>query len=459
MAVPRTMTGCHQGMGVAASEPPNRSPLSCEQIAALVLALGASVAKPNAKRPKRALNRSDLAQCREVFLAGTKILLDWPRNFEERLRRLMKRVKNNRLPPLARAFAAVYRPIFCELPGQEFEFLRTAFVEFVGTYWPEPLTSRNRTLRRSRADASDLMPLTRAAQEAGMRCTSLLKKCRMAGIKLRTRQPRQGKRTQRYVSRTAVRALSGDAQRNFGLRAAGRLIGLSAPRVRELIACGLLNAHQGKARSSRSIPLQAIAELQDRLAKVARKSPTNASDYVPLGRALRYRIPPGQFAPLLATVLDGSVAAYFKDGAAQRFDRLMVKLVDDSLASSEQCDHAALSVPEAAKCLGVKQEVAYSLVRNGHLRAHRRRNGMRHSMTIQRDAVNDFLNRYVSAGEIARKRKTSARAVITLLATAGIDPVTGPNVDGCRQAFYLRHATAVITSPGTSPGASSRTRH
>lgn len=440
LAVLRAMAGIHLNPNVAPIDAPNPSPLSSEQIAALVLALGASVSKPNAKRPKRALSRSDLAQCRQVLLAGMKILRDWPRNFEERLQQLMARTKKKQLPALARAFAAVYRPIFRELPGQEFEFLRSAFVDFVVAHWPEPLTGRHRSLQRGRVASGDLLPLTRAAQEAGMRSTSLLKKCRTAGIKLRLRLPRQGKRAQRFVSRAALRTLSADAQRSAGIRAAGRAVGLSASRVHELIDCDILAAHQKRPWLGKRVPVQAIQELESRLAKVVCQPPNDAKDFIQLGKALRYQIPPGHFGPLLARVLDASVPAFFEDGAARKFDHLMLRTSDVSFAKSAEGAPRAMSVPEAAGRLGVKQEVAYSLIRNGHLRAQRRRSGMRHTTRVEGDAVDDFLERYVSAAEVARMRNTSPRAVISFLAGAGIDPITGPSVDGCRQAFYLRRS-------------------
>ena len=440
LAALRALAGIHPIRDVAPIDAPNSAPLSSEQIAALVLALGASVSRPDAKRPKRALSRSDLAQCRQVLLAGMKILLNWPRNFEERLRRLMARMKTKQLPPLARAFASVYRPIFRGLPGQEFEFLRSAFVDFVVAHWPEPLTGRHRSLLRDRAASGDLVPLTRAAREAGMRSTSLLKKCRSAGIKLRLRQPRQGKRAQRFLSRAAVRTLSGDAQRASGIRAVGRSIGLSASRVRELIDSGLLAVHQQRPRSAARIPVQAIQELQNRLAEAVCPPPDDAKEFIQLGKALRYEIPQGQFGPLLARILAGSAPAYFEVGAKGKVKHLMVRTDDLCLATSAVGGPSTLSIPDVANRLSVKQEVAYSLVRNGHLRAQRRRIGMRHSTRINRDAVDDFLNRYVSAAEIARMRNTSPRAVISLLTAAGIHPVTGPSIDGCRQAFYLRRA-------------------
>jgi excisionase family DNA binding protein len=237
-----------------------------------------------------------------------------------------------------------------------------------------------------------------------------------------------------------VRALSGDAHRSSGIRAAGRAIGLSASRVRELIDSGLLAVHPHRPQSAIRIPVQAIQELEDRLAKAVCPPPEDAKEFIRLGKALRYQIPPGHFGALLARILEGSAPAYFEDGAKGKFDRLMVRTTDFCFATSAGGGSSTLSIPDAADCLSVKQEVAYSLVRNGHLRAQRRRVGMRHSTRINRSAVDDFLKRYVSAAEIARMRNTSPRAVISLLTAAGIHPVTGPSVDGCRQAFYLRRA-------------------
>lgn len=86
----------------------------------------------------------------------------------------------------------------------------------------------------------------------------------------------------------------------------------------------------------------------------------------------------------------------------------------------------------AAKALGIKQQVAYDLVRFGIL----------HSTAVgvlgQRVSAVDierFQTTYVSLASLASGARRSPRA---LLAELSASPVCGPTINGARQYFYRR---------------------
>ena len=92
---------------------------------------------------------------------------------------------------------------------------------------------------------------------------------------------------------------------------------------------------------------------------------------------------------------------------------------------------SSVSVDEAAKALGVKQQVGYQLARSGLLRSCRAPD---HAELRVRDVdLKAFKQEYVSLAELARNNKTSLKA---LLARMLCSPATGPTVDGGRQYFY-----------------------
>ncbi len=97
-----------------------------------------------------------------------------------------------------------------------------------------------------------------------------------------------------------------------------------------------------------------------------------------------------------------------------------------------------LSVTQVAIRLSIKQEVAYALTRNAVLPSVEVKIGRRAQRMVSEDAVQSFERTFIGSADLARQLKSSPKAVVHLLAKRGIAPVTGPNVDNCRQYFFRR---------------------
>jgi hypothetical protein len=106
-----------------------------------------------------------------------------------------------------------------------------------------------------------------------------------------------------------------------------------------------------------------------------------------------------------------------------------------------------LTVPEVARVLAIKQEVAYFLIRRGLLGADRVRGARRPEWRVSREQLADFQRDYVFAREIAARRGASPRSTMVWLAAVGRRPCSGPGVDGGRQALYRRSDLAEIELP------------
>jgi hypothetical protein len=128
-----------------------------------------------------------------------------------------------------------------------------------------------------------------------------------------------------------------------------------------------------------------------------------------------------------------------------------------------KADHVGvMSVTAAARAIGIKEEVAYHLVRVGLLQTHPPDNGT--SRRVTAEGIRQFQERYVGAAEVSRALGTSPKA---LLATLAARPVTGPMTDGGRQYFFNRSDIAdlhvigplsQIAGPDTSSHAKEKTQ-
>ncbi|MNN77243.1 hypothetical protein D3C81_1936920 [compost metagenome] len=90
-----------------------------------------------------------------------------------------------------------------------------------------------------------------------------------------------------------------------------------------------------------------------------------------------------------------------------------------------------VTVDGAAKLLGIKQQVAYDLVKVGLLKSETSPKGL----VIHPLSVEAFSNEYVSLSSLAKAMKTTPRKALPIL---GIVPATGPSVDGSRKYFFKR---------------------
>ncbi len=57
---------------------------------------------------------------------------------------------------------------------------------------------------------------------------------------------------------------------------------------------------------------------------------------------------------------------------------------------------------------------------------------------IEVEALAQFRTSYVSGSSLASERRTSPRALAAALRLNGVEPVSGPSVDGGRQNFFRR---------------------
>jgi len=92
----------------------------------------------------------------------------------------------------------------------------------------------------------------------------------------------------------------------------------------------------------------------------------------------------------------------------------------------------AMSVDEAAKRLGLKQQVVYDLVKRGFLVSIQ---DELFGRRVTQAGLEDFRANYISLAEYA---KSLNRAPRWLLQTRPVKPISGPMIDGCRQYFFKR---------------------
>lgn len=114
-----------------------------------------------------------------------------------------------------------------------------------------------------------------------------------------------------------------------------------------------------------------------------------------------------------------------------------------------------LSIAEAAKALGMKEEVAYALVRAGRLGSQTVQCSRRSAQVVSLKDLDHFKCNYILSSEIGQFLNTSPKSVCFHLRLKGFEPVAGPSLlkAQCRQNVWRRSKklTAYLKSV-TNPG-------
>jgi hypothetical protein len=145
-------------------------------------------------------------------------------------------------------------------------------------------------------------------------------------------------------------------------------------------------------------------------------------------------------AQFLRAILDGEVAPCGKAAKLGLAALLFPKAEISNYASRQRREQVGetYSALEAAKLLGITRDVIYFLVRKGILTS-RNRDGDRYTdLLIGKDALEEFKLNYIFPATIAKQLGTISGHLTRLLATQGIHPVSGPEVDGGRQYVFKK---------------------
>ncbi|AOR68294.1 hypothetical protein BBJ41_12555 [Burkholderia stabilis] len=114
----------------------------------------------------------------------------------------------------------------------------------------------------------------------------------------------------------------------------------------------------------------------------------------------------------------------------------------------ESCSQ--ISVVEAARRLGVKQEVMYHLSNIGLVRTRMGKLRRRVAQIVDADELKKFSRQFLPLSTVARAMGISARQAPSWAREHGIEIVTGPSVDGGRQ-YWIRKPVDWDASAGTEP--------
>ncbi|MBC3932607.1 TniQ family protein [Undibacterium sp. CY22W] len=373
------------------------------------------------------------------------ILIDWPTAFHKLLISLEHQYRTSfssrRLP---KCFGTLHASIFNTLHDPCYEFLRSAFNQYVLINWPAPIAKRNKRIPENQRMHGAWVPSSHACHELKISPRRLQKMIEDGLIIGEIRVNSENGRNYTVIQREQLNASSQHVHNFVDLQTAAKLIGFSKKRIGQLR--NILFPDAKKTLEINNAPwminLADINRILDVGQALLECMPSLESEITFSHMIRHWMWGHADIADFIVDCVRGvirpiSLCTGKRGIGSWIFSR---QVVSQWLAKHNAINRLDMSVQEFARYFGIKQEVAYFLVRNDFITSIESVLPRGREKRISFKSADDFSERYVFLAELAKRTKCSSRGLLSRLAAMGIHPVSGPHIDEGRQLLMRKNA-------------------
>jgi hypothetical protein len=428
-------------MQVAFTDSGTPIPMTTRQIVRMILYVGKFIHAPNLHKPGQVSELEKIGIAADLYEGTVALLINWPNAYWDCLERCLQNAQNE--TSIRGVFGPLYHTIYHHLNEPEFQFLRDAFERFLIARWRGHICGRHRLFRKETIAEYPRKSVSAIARSQGLsfeRVKSLANMNTVPAYRLRSGSERQ------YITidLSNLHKFIPTSAEFVDLRTTARLLGLNRPRVYQMVANGLLleGVDVDWQTSTRwQFKRSDVLHLMNRIRGANRIKRTSEGSVV-LNHVLRYwGINGDEFCKLVKDTIDGKLSCALREGEQLRDVTFHESELRTWLERLRESADSPVSVQQAAKMLGLKEEVVCRLAEKNILHTVVRKCGQRKFRQIARDSLRRFNEDYVSLAELASKEGTSPRALLGRIAAI---PITGPSIDGGRKYFFRRRDVETI---------------
>lgn len=400
---------------------------------------------------------SDTASLDEIFplfKEAAFTLSDWPHNYHIWITRL----KGEEGAPaigmgIPEVFGDAYTYMYKNLYEKPYNFVRQEFESYLLNNWSWPLNNRNKRIPLEVREDSSWIPTSKAAEElsVGKKLVQhLVYEGVLEAVMMTSRTGRIFIAVNRNDLYLARKHLAGIAN----LTQTAEVLGISEDRVLELYESEIINPISTAEDSTTGRWELKVSELRI-ITAYGGDAPVQlqiSDDQVLLRGLLKSGLRgAGAFANLLRQIFTNRIEVVARLKDCRGISGWIIKRDDYESWAREilESKMPGYTVREVSKVLGVKEEVAYSLVRKGLIKADTQTLHGRKLSYISQDQLLAFEDEYVLGATLAKEHGTSPKKLMEILVGKGVCPVAGPRVDGCRQIVFERKSTNLVLSATT----------
>lgn len=420
-----------------------------EQTQRLIRYLGNYMSLAAGKNPLKTRFAGDLNHSWAVTSLAAEVITDWPNTFHKALTYLEKQNKTDGRPSLNDVFGQAYHYVFKALKEKSFQELRYQFEVWINASWKGGIARRNKRLTSNFMKDAGWVPASTACEYLGISHHRLDLLIREGSIEGETHISDKGRKFV-MVRRDNLQQAKEHLFGQITMTIARKLLGLQKRRMRKLLSLIFTDAKKlgpnaGAPWTVSRLEVNRLLELTSDLDYVSIPD----EDCVSLGHVLKYWTWDNEdIASLIVSVKSNEIKPVnvldnVSGIAAWNFRETDLK---NWKLKNQNGMGIWLTISQAAKLLGVKEQVAYELVSLGFLPTEVMPKQVKKGTRVKRSTIEAFDKKYVFSTKIAEQLSCSSRKVINYLAKFGIEPISGPLVNGARQVLFIREQAMKIIS-------------
>lgn len=412
-----------------------------QQTQKLIRYLGNYMAAAPGRNPLKMKDAGDLNHSWSVTTLAAEHLNNWPEGFHQALTHLERRNRSDGRPSLNDAFGSAYHYVFNNMRDAAFREVRTQFELWISAEWRGGVARRNKRLINVMLEDASWIPAMAACDYLGISLQRLELLIREGTIEGETHISEKGRKFT-MVRRDNLEAVKDQLFGMIDMNTAKDILGLQKRRMRQLLT--LLFRDVKKIGSTAGAPWAISRQEVNQIIDLAVDVPVVSipdEDCVSFGHVLKYWTWTNQeIADFLIAVKKKEVLIINQLDTDRGVAAWNFRL--DALKNWHVRLHQGLTewltISQAAKLLGTKEQVAYELVKLGFLPVEIMPYQKKRGSRVRRSAIETFNEHYIFATKIAEQFNRSYRWVLSSLERHHIRPISGPGIDGSRQNLYRR---------------------
>ncbi len=414
--------------------------LDADQTQRLIRFLGTHMDPMANPRPLKLRNSGRLEGSWPVSTLAAEIIFRWPEGFHQALNQLQSNSSGEK-KGLRDTFQHAYTYLYKGFKEAGFSDVRKAFEEWITVHWKGGVAGRNRRLPEMIQKNAQWIPGTVAAHELGISLKQLRRLITEGNVEWEEFLSTAGRKFL-MVRRDQLVQIQEQLSGEITMEKAMEMLGLGKVRMQRLLT--LLFPSARRIWDKEHLPWRIPRGEVEALLEVVTDLPvlTIAEEHqVSLGYVLKFWHWTGdEILALVEAVKAGALKPQaFLDGARGItrwiFDIAQLRALQQRLNSGRS---NWVSIPEMARILGVKQQVAYWLTHHGFVHAERLGCLKNLGSRVSREELERFQQNHVLGKEIAEILGCSSKKMSLMLAEQGIYPLRGEGPTPCRMLIYSR---------------------
>lgn len=420
--------------------------LSIEQFQRLVRYLGNYMDPASGKNPLKMRGASIISNSWPVTTVAAEIIAGWPESFFNALDRIQQHSATENIPSLKTVFGQAYNYIYKGLKDAAFTPLRHEFERWISESWKGVLAKRNKRLALLLLSRAQWIPGNLACDKLGISMQRLELLIRDGELYGEIYYSEKGRKYV-MVRQDGLQRVKANLQGEIDMLAAGELLGLTKRRMRKVLH--YLFPEARKSGNSPSSPwcinrhhVNSLLDISGQLESLAIPD----EDCVSLAHILRFWANSDvEIVAIINAVRDKEIELVAKlDGYTGISSWIFKELPLRSWLHQFRSGKSIwMTITQASILLGIKEQVAYEMVRLGFLKSEVMPQQAKRGTRVRKLEVEQFKNAYIFATEIADNFGVSPRKAISILAEKHIEPISGPSVDAGRQILFARTQSVV----------------